>query len=103
MKIILFLLISPFSFNVLTSNYEVEFFFKAADALVLPYKFIFQSGLVFLAMTFNIPVIAKNVGGLSYDILENETGIVYENDNDLTSSIRYFYNSSIFTNFLFLA
>ena len=31
MKIILFLLISLFSFNAFTSNYEVEFFFTADD------------------------------------------------------------------------
>lgn len=77
---------------------NVEMYFKAADAIVLPYKFIFQSGLVFLAMRFNLPVIAKNVGGLAYDIIQNKTGILYENDSDLICSIKSFYSSSYFMN-----
>ena len=36
MKIILFLLISLFSFNAFTSNYEVEFFFTADENHITP-------------------------------------------------------------------
>lgn len=55
---------------------EVEIYFKAADALVLPYKFIYQSGPLFLAYNFGLPVIATDVGSFRKDIIECETGFV---------------------------
>ncbi|MEQ9564913.1 MAG: glycosyltransferase family 4 protein, partial [Pseudomonadales bacterium] len=44
---------------------DVEIYFKAADALVVPYVQIFQSGLPFLAYSFGLPVLATDVGSLS--------------------------------------
>jgi len=43
---------------------DVELYFKAADVLVLPYKDIFQSGVLFLGLTFGLPVVASDVGSL---------------------------------------
>ena len=40
---------------------ETELYLKAADVLVLPYKEIFQSGVLFLAYSFGLPVIAADV------------------------------------------
>lgn len=77
---------------------EVEYFFKACDVLILPYRFIFQSGLVFLAMRFNLPIIAKNVGGLSCDIVENKTGFLYQTDEDLGKAIIDYQSSNLYIN-----
>ena len=41
---------------------EVELYFKAADVAVLPYTGIFQSGILFMAYSFGLPVIATDVG-----------------------------------------
>ena len=41
---------------------ETEVYFKAADILVLPYTHVFQSGVLFLAYSFGLPVIASDVG-----------------------------------------
>lgn len=56
-------------------NEEVEPFFAAADALVLPYREISQSGLLFLAMRFGVPVVATDVGSMKA-WLEPELGLV---------------------------
>ncbi len=56
---------------------EIEVYFKAADALVLPYKDIFQSGVLFLGHAFGLPVLAANVGSLSDEIVEGKTGFVF--------------------------
>ena len=37
---------------------ETEVYFKAADVAVLPYRHIYQSGVLFLAHSFGLPVIA---------------------------------------------
>ncbi|HTV55296.1 MAG TPA: glycosyltransferase family 4 protein, partial [Terriglobia bacterium] len=43
---------------------ETEIYFKAADVLVLPYRDVYQSGILFLAQSFGLPVIASQVGSL---------------------------------------
>jgi glycosyltransferase involved in cell wall biosynthesis len=55
---------------------ETEVYFKAADVLVLPYTQVFQSGVLFLAYSFGLPVIATDVGSLSDDVVKGETGFV---------------------------
>jgi glycosyltransferase involved in cell wall biosynthesis len=45
-------------------NEEVEVFFKGCDVLCLPYRNIYQSGLVFLGPRFGIPMITTDVGSL---------------------------------------
>ena len=56
---------------------DVETYFKAADVLALPYKFIYQSGVLFLAYSFGLPVIAADVGSLREDIIQGKTGMVF--------------------------
>ena len=43
---------------------EAEIYFKSADLLVLPYKHIFQSGLIYTSYRFGLPVVATDVGSL---------------------------------------
>jgi D-inositol-3-phosphate glycosyltransferase len=55
---------------------DVEIYFKAADALVLPYTCIFQSAVLFLAYSFGLPVIATDVGSFREEISEGKTGFI---------------------------
>jgi D-inositol-3-phosphate glycosyltransferase len=55
---------------------ETEIYFKAADVVVLPYRHIFQSGVLSLSYSFGVPVIASDVGALREDIIEGKTGFV---------------------------
>ena len=71
---------------------ETEIYFKAADALVLPYTYIFQSGVLFLGYNFGLPVLAADVGSLKEDIVEGETGFVFR-PQDLTRVIKRFFQS----------
>ncbi|HEX4349306.1 MAG TPA: glycosyltransferase, partial [Verrucomicrobiae bacterium] len=57
---------------------ETEIYFKAADVLVLPYTHIFQSGVLFLGYNFGLPCIAADVGSLKDEIVENQTGHVFQ-------------------------
>jgi D-inositol-3-phosphate glycosyltransferase len=56
---------------------ETELFFKAADALVLPYVHIYQSGVLFLGYSFGLPVLGADVGSLREEIIEGRTGFVF--------------------------
>ncbi len=43
---------------------EMQFYMRAADMAVLPYQAILNSGSAMLALTFDVPVLAPNVGSL---------------------------------------
>ncbi|QKJ31478.1 glycosyltransferase [Mucilaginibacter mali] len=75
------------------SNQEIETFFAAADVLCLPYKFIFQSGVLFLAYRLGTFVIAPQTGGIPEDILEGETGLTYDKDEDLLKTLDLYFRS----------
>ena len=75
---------------------EVETYFKAADAVVIPYVDIFQSGVPFLAFSFGLPVIATDVGSLREDVT-SETGLLCKPKDpaDLARVIAAFYRSAL--------
>jgi glycosyltransferase involved in cell wall biosynthesis len=77
---------------------EAEIYFKSADVLILPYKNIFQSGLIYTSYSFGLPVVATDVGSLRDDIIEGKTGFVCSpNDpEDLARKITLFYESNLF-------
>ncbi len=79
---------------------ETELYFKAADVLVLPYRHIFQSGVLSLGYSFGVPVIASDVGALRDDIVEGKTGFVCtpEDPGDLARVIRQFFVSDLYVN-----
>jgi len=77
---------------------EVEVYFKAADVLILPYKYIFQSGVVFLAYHFGLPVIATDVGSLKEDINIGETGFICKPDDteDMSEKIFAYFQNDLY-------
>jgi D-inositol-3-phosphate glycosyltransferase len=77
---------------------EVEVYFKAADVSVLPYKDIFQSGVLFLSYSFGLPVIASDVGSFREDIREGRTGFLCKalDAKDLARVISNYFSSSLF-------
>jgi len=79
---------------------ETEVYFKAADVAVLPYRQIYQSGVLFLAHSFGLPVIAADVGSLKEEIVEGTTGFVFtpEDEVDLAKAIEHYFASDFYAN-----
>jgi len=77
---------------------DIELYLKAADVLVLPYKDISQSGILFLAYTFGLPVIASDVGSFRESIVEGRTGFVFKPQDtaDLVRAIDRYFASDLF-------
>lgn len=77
---------------------ETEIYFKAADVLVLPYLSIYQSGVLFLAYSFGLPVLASDVGGLKDEIVEGRTGFSFKPGDavDLAKTIEAYFVSELF-------
>ncbi len=77
---------------------ETEVYFKAADVSVLPYTDVFQSGVLFLAYSFGLPVIATDVGSLADDIVPGRTGLVCKprDASDLARGLREYFDGDLY-------
>lgn len=77
---------------------ETEVYFKAADLLALPYRHIYQSGVLFLGYSFGLPVVATDVGTLKEEIVEGRTGYVCRLDDpdDLARAIETYFSSDLY-------
>jgi glycosyltransferase involved in cell wall biosynthesis len=77
---------------------ETEVYFKAADVLALPYRYIYQSGVLFLGYSFGLPVLAADVGSMKEDIVEGKTGYMFvpENSIDLARAIEHYFASDLY-------
>lgn len=76
------------------SSKDTEMYFKGSNALVLPYKFIYQSGLPFLSFAAGLPVICTDAGGIPEDIVKNKNGY-YETFEKFESVIIKFLNEEL--------
>lgn len=79
---------------------QTEVYFKAADVLALPYRDIYQSGVLFLGHSFGLPVLAADVGSLKDEIVEGKTGFVFKPEDpvDLANTIERYFASDLFKN-----
>lgn len=77
---------------------DIELYCKAADVAVLPYTHIFQSGVIFLAYAFGLPVVATDVGSLREEIVEGETGFLCRprDASDLARALAEYFGSDVF-------
>ncbi len=60
---------------------EVPKYFMASDLLVLPYTSISESGVIRMALNFNLPIISTNVGGNPDHIEDGYNGFLVEPEN----------------------
>lgn len=73
---------------------DLELYFQAADVALLPYtEGDFQSGVLFLAYRFGLPVVASNVGSFPDDVVSGVQGYIFEagNPRSLAASLDQFY------------
>lgn len=60
---------------------EVAAYYAAADLVVLPYRKIYQSGVVLMAMSYGKPVLASNLEGMAEVIEDGVTGFLFRTDD----------------------
>jgi glycosyltransferase involved in cell wall biosynthesis len=55
---------------------DVASYFHAADALVMPYRQISQSGVLFLGLSLGLPIVATTVGALPEVVEDGESAVL---------------------------
>lgn len=80
------------------SDPETELYFKAADVLVLPYKDIFESGVLYVAYRFGLPVIASDVGSFDEELTKGGAGLVFEpgSSTALADALEAFFQGELY-------
>jgi glycosyltransferase involved in cell wall biosynthesis len=82
------------------SDEKTELYFKAADVVALPYREIFQSGILFLAYSYGLPVVAADVGSFRETLVEGKTGFLCRphDSEDLCKGLEEYFVSDLFRN-----
>lgn len=79
-------------------NESVATWFRACDVVVLPYRHIYQSGVVFLCLRFGIPIVATNVGSLA-EYIDGDAGVIADTEDPagIAAALdRFFSNATRF-------
>lgn len=61
---------------------EIKYYFNAADIVALPYRQIYQSGVVLLAFAYEKPVVATTEGEFLTVVKNGETGLLVPSENE---------------------
>jgi len=80
---------------------KVACYFSACDFVILPYRFIYQSGVLATAYAFGKPVIASRIPGLENHVVEGLTGILIndpEKPQEIVTSIIRMSHSGLMSN-----
>jgi glycosyltransferase involved in cell wall biosynthesis len=74
---------------------DVGLLFRASDVSVLPYRRVYQSGVLALSYAQGVPVIAADVGAMRENIWEGETGLLFRPGDaiDLAAKVRTHFAS----------
>lgn len=74
---------------------EEKYYFSAADAVVLPYTEIYQSGVIQVAMAYKKTIFASNLEGFTEHITDGENGFIFEtnNSNELADKVIAYFNN----------
>lgn len=79
---------------------DIESYFMASDCIVLPYRDIYQSGVLFMAYNFGLPILATKVGNFENDIIEDKTGLLIEEitPQSIARGIEKYFRSDLYFN-----
>lgn len=66
---------------------QVSTFFSAADIVVFPYEWIYQSATLLLAMSLGKAIVATNVGSNTETIINGKTGLLVSTDDARSTAV----------------
>lgn len=67
---------------------DVPNYYSAADLVILPYRKIYQSGVLLMAMSYTVPVLVSDIPGMIEIITDGENGYVYQSESITSLSLK---------------
>jgi len=67
--------------NKFIPHEDVDYYYASADLVVLPYKRIYQSGVLLMSMSYEKAVLVSDLTPLTEVVQDMKTGFVFESEN----------------------
>lgn len=67
---------------------DVANYYRASDLVVLPYRKIYQSAVLLMAMNYKVPVLVSDIPGMTEVIIDEKNGYIFESENESSLSSR---------------
>ena len=77
--------------NHFIAHDDVPYYFSASDLVILPYKKIYQSGVLLMAMSYEKPVLVSDLPPLTEVVIDNENGFVFTTNNIQSLANKLFF------------
>ena len=77
--------------NNFIAHDDVPYYFSASDLVVLPYKKIYQSGVLLMAMSYEKQVLVSDLPPLTEVVIDNENGFVFTTNNIQSLANKLFF------------
>jgi glycosyltransferase involved in cell wall biosynthesis len=77
--------------NNFIAHKDIDYYYAASDLVVLPYKKIYQSGVMMMALSYEVAVLSSDLAPLKEIITDNKTGFLFESENSESLSQRLNY------------
>ena len=74
--------------NKFIKNKDVPHYFCASDLVILPYKKIYQSGVLMMTLSYGKPVVVSDLPPLTDIIKHKVNGFVFKSENSVDLSIK---------------
>jgi glycosyltransferase involved in cell wall biosynthesis len=81
--------------NRFIQDEEMCWLFQHCKAVIAPYIEASQSGVISMAYAFGKPVIASNIEGLDEFVIDNVTGYLFDDEQELTYCLKKMNNANI--------
>ena len=74
---------------------DVSLFYSASDIVVLPYRKIYQSGVLMMSLCYKKPVVVSDLPSFKEVLKDKETAVFFssENSNALSEAVNYLLNN----------
>lgn len=84
------------------TNEERNVYFSAADAAILPYTKIYQSGVLLMSMSYGIPCVTSDLPAFKEIISSGVNGMLFQSENstDLAEKIKALFSNQLTVNFI---
>lgn len=76
------------------NDYEKDLYFSVADCIIIPYKKIYQSGVLIMALSYKKPVIVSDLKP-NLELINSENGLAFkaEDSDDLFEKMNFFISN----------
>ena len=68
------------------SHKDVDSYYAAADLIVLPYKRIYQSGVLMMALSYAKPALVSDLPSLKEIVCDNQTAFLFKSEDSISLS-----------------